>query len=592
MRKSCLFPYLLYFILWIFFQSCHQLETDSHHDENPYEKLVSVLNENICSVQELVIRQMNGESVAYVDSFNVGKVIMYFPEESTPVSLYIINTESVVHYPCISIAQYGENLYWMLANDFLYNAQGNKIEVSDRANTPSLKYVGDQWCYEINNIVRPIDSRILSTGTPSVSVSEDSSLSIFFPTGYRLILPIMAFQYPQVPNKAFYKDIFLDAGIGLTSRKSLYAASYLNLSLEGISFSRNYSLPNEIELQEKIISGDVGDENGRLLYPDGQPRYRLLFVNGGDSRMHGQSFNDKALNNMRQFVANGGSYVGTCAGAFFASSGYDSHSSYPYYLSVWPSVTFHTGLSDSSTGMIIEKDSPLLSYYDFGGDNYVENVRHNKGGYPVELPDNTVVLARYDYPKKETVHLQPSIWAYKQDIHTGRVLLEGSHPEEVASGERRDLTAAMIQYALDGVGTTTLKGFLQNGKERVMNKSSEDRDPYFTKLGDLQCHHFVVSIPPDAQNIIVRVEGDTDCDMALMMRHGTFAYPDSADYYVADGGSHQEMGYQTLDAGLWYIAVQCLTSVSVNDTGYGQEYVGRTDVLDGIPYKIMVSWDK
>lgn len=592
MRKRSLLPYLLYSFLWIFFQSCHQVETDSHHEENPYEQLVSVLNENIRSVQELVIRQMNGESVAYVDSFNVGKVIMYFPEESTPVSLYSINTESVIHYPCISIAQYGENLYWMLANDFLLNVQGNKIEVSNKANTPSLKYVGDQWGYEVNNIVRPIDSRFLSTGTPSVSVSEDSTLSISFPTGYRLLLPIMAFQYPQVPNKAFYKDIFLDAGIGLTSRKSLYAASYLNLSLEGISFSRNYSLPNEKEMQEKIISGDVEDENGRLLYPDGQPRYRLLFVNGGDSRMHGQSFNDKALNRMRQFVANGGSYVGTCAGAFFASAGYDSHCNYPYYLSAWPGMTIHTGLSDSSTGIAIEKDSPLLNYYDFGGDYYVENVRHNKGGYPAELPNNTEVLARYDYPQKEAIHLQPSIWAYKPDSHTGRVLMEGSHPEEVASGERRDLTAAMILYALDGVGTTSLKGFLQNGKERVMNKSSEDGDPYFAKIGDLQCHHFVVSIPPDAQNILVRIEGDIDCDMVLMMRQGTFAYPDSADYFVADGGPHQEMVFQTLEAGLWYIAVQNMTTVSVNDTGYGQEYAGRTDVLNGIPYKIMVSWDK
>ena len=294
---------------------------------------------------------------------------------------------------------------------------------------------------------------------------------------------------------------------------------------------------------------------------------------------------------MRQFIANGGSYVGTCAGAFFASSGYDSYSSYPYYLSVWPGVTIHTGLSDSSTGMIIEKDSPLLAYYDFGGDNYVENVRHNKGGYPAELPDNTEVLARYDYPQKEAIHLQPSIWAYKPYSHTGRVLLEGSHPEEVSSGERRDLTAAMIQYALDGVGTTVLKGFLQNGKERVMNKSSEDRDPYYTKIGDLQCHHFVVSIPPDAQNIVVRVEGDTDCDMALMMRQGTFAYPDSADYYVADGGPHQEMGFQTLDAGLWYIAVQSLTTVSVNETDYGQEYIGRTDVLNGVPYRLLITWN-
>lgn len=592
MRKKSLLPYLLCFALWIFFQSCHQVETDYHHEDNPYEELMSVLNENIHSVQELVVRQMNGEYVAYVDTFNVGKVIMYFLEESTPVSLYSIDTENDVHYPCISIAQDGENLYWMLANDFLLNAQGGKIAVSNRAGTPSLQYVGGQWCYEVGNVVTPIDSRLLSFGTPSVSVSEDSTLSVSFPTGYRLLLPMMDFQYPQVPNQAFYKDIFLDAGIGLTSRKSLYAASYLNLSLEGISFSRNYSLPNEKEMQEKIISGDVEDENGRLLYPDGQPRYRLLFVNGGDSRMHGQSFNDKALNNMRQFVANGGSYVGTCAGAFFASAGYDSHCNYPYYLSAWPGMTIHTGLSDSSTGIAIEKDSPLLNYYDFGGDYYVENVRHNKGGYPAELPNNTEVLARYDYPQKEAIHLQPSIWAYKPDSHTGRVLMEGSHPEEVASGERRDLTAAMILYALDGVGTTSLKGFLQNGKERVMNKSSEDGDPYFAKIGDLQCHHFVVSIPPDAQNILVRVEGDIDCDMVLMMRQGTFAYPDSADYFVADGGPHQELGFQTLEEGLWYVAVQNLTTVSVNDTGYGQEYAGRTDVLNGIPYKIMVSWDK
>ena len=205
---------------------------------------------------------------------------------------------------------------------------------------------------------------------------------------------------------------------------------------------------------------------------------------------------------------------------------------------------------------------------------------------------NTEVLARFDSPKIEEIHLQPSTWAYKKDIHTGRVLLQGSHPEEVASGERRDLTAAMILYALDGVGTTPLKGFLQNGKVRVMDKSSEDGNPYFTKIGDLQCHHFVVSIPPDAQNIVVQVEGGTDCDLALMMRHGTFAYTDSADYYIADGGPHQEMGFQTLEEGLWYIAVQCLTTVSTVKTDYGQEYSGRTDILNGLPYRILVSWDE
>lgn len=584
--------YLQLFVFWFLFQSCHQAETVFHPDENPYAKLEFMLNDNIRSVQELVVRQMKGESVAYVDSFNAGKVVMYFMEESTPVTLCSIVSEGIVRYPCLSVAPYGENLYWTLANNFLLNAQGNKIEVSNLAYTPSLQYVGDHWCYEVGGLVNTIDPQFLSSGTPSVNVGEDGFLSVCFSTDYKLQLPIMDFQYPNVPNQAFYKDVFLDAGIGLTSRKSLHAATYLNLSLEGISFSRSVALSNEKEMQNKIIAGDLNDTNGRLLYPDGQPRYRLLFVNGGDSRMHGKSFDDKALDNMRQFVSNGGSYVGTCAGAFFASAGYDSYSSYPYYLSVWPGMTIHTGLSASSTGMFIEKDSPLLTYYDLGGDYYVENVRHNKGGYPAELPNNTEVLARYDYPNKETVHLQPSIWAYKQDIHTGRVLLEGSHPEEVASGERRDLTAAMILYALDGVGTTSLKGFLQNGKERVMDKNSEDGISFFTKIGDMQCHHFVVSIPPYARNILVRVDGDLDCDMALMMRRGTFAYPDSADYYVADGGSHQEMGFQTLEEGLWYIAVQCLTTVSTVKTEYGQEYSGRTDVLNGVSYRISTTWNE
>lgn len=591
MKRRRLFPYLLSFVLWLFFQSCHQIDTDYYYEDNQYEELVSVINDNIRSVQELVIRQMDGKSVAYVDSFNVGKVIMYFMEESTPISLSGINSESVVLYPCVSIAQYGENLYWMLADDFLLDAQGKKIEVSNRANTPSLHFLGDQWRYEVSGFVKPIDSTVLQKGTLSLSITEDSTLSISFPTGYKLLLPIMDFQYPIVPNQAFYKDIFLDAGIGLTSRKSLYAANFLNLSLEGISFSRSGASSEEHDLQNRILSGDIDDTNGRLLYPDGQPRYRLLFVNGGSSTTHGKSLDEKSLNNMRQFVTNGGSYVGTCAGAFFASAGYDNYSSYPYYLSVWPGVMIHTGLSDSSTGMVIEKDSPLLNYFEFGGDYYVEDVRHNKGGYPAELTNNTEVLARYDYPNRETIHLQPSIWAYKTDSHTGRILLEGSHPEEVASGERRDLTAAMILYALDGVGTTPLKGFLQNGTKRVMDKSSEEGNPYFAKIGDLQCHHFVVSIPPDAKNIVVRVDGDTDCDMALMMRHGTFAYPDSADFYVADGDSHQELGFQNLEEGLWYIAVQNLTTVSVNETNYGQDYIGRTDVLNGVPYRLVITWD-
>ena len=397
-------------------------------------------------------------------------------------------------------------------------------------------------------------------------------------------------ELPIVPIKAFYKDVFLDSGIGLTSRKFLYAARYLGLSTEGVSLPRSGACAEDSVLQNQIIAGDANDTNGRLLYPDGQPRYRLLFVNGGSSKTHGKSLTETALHNMRLFVQNGGSYVGTCAGAFFASNGYDSNVAYPYYLSIWPYMMNHTGISGSVTGMFIEHDSPLLQYNDFGGDDYVSDIRHNGGGYPVELPSETEVLARYDYPTKPDVHMQPSIWSYKYDSIGGRVIMEGSHPEEVSNGERRDLTAAMIQYAMDGVGRTTIKGILNNGEVRLMDRSTEDNNPLYTKIGDLQCHHFIVKIPKNAHNITVTIDSNIDCDLSLMMCHDTFAYPEEADFISSNKGAYQQLSFSTIEPGIWYVTVQCLSTIEVKETNYGQSYTDSLGVLNGVPYWIRVSW--
>lgn len=399
-------------------------------------------------------------------------------------------------------------------------------------------------------------------------------------------------ELPIVPIKAFYKDVFLDSGIGLTSRKFLYAARYLGLSTEGVSLPRSGATVEDSILQNRIIAGDENDTNGCLLYPDGQPRYRLLFVNGGSSTTHGKSLNETALHNMRLFVQNGGSYVGTCAGAFFASNGNNSNHDYPYYLSLWPGIMIQSGIKNKTTGMFIEPDSPLLQYYDYGGDDYVSDIRHNKGGYPVEIPSGTEVLARYDYPAKPDVHNQPSIWAYKYDSIAGRVVMEGSHPEEVSSGERRDLTAAMMQYAMDGVGMTTIKGILNNGEVRLMDKTTEDDTPLYTKIGDLQCHHFIVVIPEGAHHITVTIDSHVDCDLSLMMCHDTYAYPEDADYISSNKGAYQQFSFSTLETGIWYVTVQCLSTIETKGTDYGQSYTDPLGVLNGVPYQITVSWHK
>ena len=390
----------------------------------------------------------------------------------------------------------------------------------------------------------------------------------------------------DVPLQGFYKDVFMDAGVSLTTRNTLPAATYLGFSLESVSCSEVI----DTAWQNTIIAGDVNDTNGRLLYPDGQPRYRVLFVCGGSSRSHGQSLRPSCLSRMRDFIRNGGSYVGTCAGAFFATTGYDTIPDYPYYLGLWPGTMNHTGLSQTYTGVFVNNDSPLLNYYDFGGDYYVDRVRHNRGGYPASLPVGTEILACYDYPDLPVLHRQPIAWAYKSDAESGRVVMEGSHPEEAKKGERLDFTAALFRYAIDGVGQTTIKGILKNGEPWAMDKKTEDNDPLHTMIGDMQYHHFVVNIPSDVKDLTISLTSSADCDFQLLASADTYAYANEADYLSDSTGASQKLTISTPQTGLWYIAVRCLTTVTSIDIPLGQKYTARTDVLNGVPYTITASW--
>jgi hypothetical protein len=187
--------------------------------------------------------------------------------------------------------------------------------------------------------------------------------------------------------------------------------------------------------------------------------------------------------------------------------------------------------------------------------------------------------------------MAPAIWAYKKNQATGRIVQTGSHPEEVSSGERRDLTAAMVRYALDGRAPVSLKGYLRNGDVRIMDKMTSDNDPALTRIGDLQTHHFAAYIPSDARNISVDVSSSSNSNLALMMSQDSFAFSDTAEYLASEPGAKQRLVFPTIREGLWYIAVQCLTTVSVEDTEYGQSYIGNLSVLNGVPYTISINWN-
>ncbi|MCP4171178.1 MAG: serine hydrolase, partial [Fuerstiella sp.] len=136
----------------------------------------------------------------------------------------------------------------------------------------------------------------------------------------------------------FYKDLFMSSGVNLSSRKTLYAAESLGLSYE-------YYAGKDPVRQNHLLIGSENDRNGILLYPDGQPRYRMIYVNGGGATSHGKSLTIAGRETLRQFNRNGGAYCGSCAGSFFSGRNVDSKAARREgYLHIFPFNTMNTGL--------------------------------------------------------------------------------------------------------------------------------------------------------------------------------------------------------------------------------------------------------
>ena len=409
----------------------------------------------------------------------------------------------------------------------------------------------------------------------------------------------------------YYKDVFMDAGINLVSQQDLPAVRYLDLSME-VFRSATHS-PMKLSLmdtiiQNEMICGNPWDENGVLLYPDGEPRYRMIYMNGGKAKSHGRSLTPKGRDNIRKFVENGGSYVGTCAGMFIAADGiyYDGEEYEPKaeYLSLWPGTTHNTALFWNKTSMKVVEGSQLLKYYDFGGDMQIDSIFHNGGGYAYYgvgsiIPEGTEPLLTYVYDtvgvdvKPRQMHGQVSTWAYKKNAESGRLVLTGSHPEDDVTGDRIQVMASMMQYAMDGNGIAKVKGELKPGELREMNKDTEDKEPLYTKIGDLQYHHFAVNVPSGTKQMVVYLNGydkKDNFDLSLMAKAGDFAFHHNTEVKNVSLGCSKTLVIDNPKAGEWYVSVRCENTADTREGEYGTEYYGDRSVLNGVPYSIKVEF--
>ena len=384
-------------------------------------------------------------------------------------------------------------------------------------------------------------------------------------------------------SEGFYKDLFLDGGVELYSRDEFFAADSLGLSWE-------YLATEDTDLQEQVLIGEAIDLNGRLLYPDGAPRYRMLYTNGGQSSSHGESLGETGLQRVRTFFAQGGSYGGSCAGAFISSLHWEAEGINPDYYHIWPGRCWRTHLFDTDTDHDIPDSSPLLAYHGFGPHNRVHHVYHTGGCAAdefIDWPQGTEVLARFHYPPDDDIDGRCSAWAFKAADTSGRIVVIGSHPEFEDDGEGLDLMKAMLQYALEGVAEPRLKADLVSGEPRTMDRGWEDDDPAYTRIGDRQIHHFRIPVPLGTDTLVISLDGEAGYDFRLYANPGTYALPSLAQACAIAEGDDQLLVVPLPVAGDWYIAVELATTVNVA----GQIYFSNLAVLNGLAYTLTATAD-
>lgn len=407
-------------------------------------------------------------------------------------------------------------------------------------------------------------------------------------------------------GQGYYKEIFMDGGVFLTSRKTLPVAPFLGVELEYFASEKKN---NEVDslLQQKIFYGSEEDRNGWLLYPDGAPRYRMIYVNGGKATNHTKSMGPTVRERINQFVKNGGSYVGTCAGAYAACKGSvmgkkgDEIRTSKSYWCLWPGYVKGSRLRKTPTTIKMEKKSPLLRYFDFGGDGEVAKVFHNGGCYAyegalVDMPQHTEPLARYQFEDTPKVKINErlAIWGYKPNPHSGRVILCGSHPEGIKSGERLELMSSMVLYAMEGNAKPQSKGVLIADKVREMKMRAEDEAPAYTRIGDRQYHHFTVNVPSRCKRMVVSLEGykgEDNYDLLLCAKRGEFAFESNSTVKSDVNGCSKQLVVNRPKRGEWNISVHCKTTVVAKTGEKGTYYEGDLSVLNGVPYKIGVRYE-
>jgi len=374
--------------------------------------------------------------------------------------------------------------------------------------------------------------------------------------------------------EGFYKDVFQDEGTQINGGNLKIDCDYIKYTMEHLD-------TEDKTLQSSVMIKNSNDDNGYLLYPDGGPRFAIIFYHGGYMG-HSSDLGTAGRDIIRKHYYNGGSQFGSCAGSYMLSS------SSTTYFKIWPGKMNGPNVSNTSVDRIINAGSPFIGINGFKAGDIIAGVYHNNGG-SVDTNNSVKGTVFCAMNNAGTMKGYADIWAWKDNDTTGRALGHCGHPEGSSKTDQIRYISASMLYITQGLGKPGIKHKLNTGQTITMDKTTKDSMPLFTKIGDMQYHHFLLNCE-SAQNVKITVEGQTGFDFHVFVAKDTFAFKQKALYSDSTAGNAKTLNIPTLASGKWYVGVKLNTTVTAG-TGTGfPTYSGKLEVLNGISYTIKAEW--